>query len=156
MTERGGGGVAPLIGLPPQQLSSHHATGSLWSHFRTMLDSQIDVAFEFHFHFYARRAVSCPRRVIANWTTELKRMTFFCFMFVSKEKHLSVVEDTKLNLRQFLCTDNGPKVPGGPSCDAPIKVAIISKDDSWQLYKIILSCHIKIVNTQIVPSDALN
>ena len=75
-----------------------------------MLDSEIDFASEFRFHFYASRAVSCPRRTMMR----------------------------KLKLRQSLCTDNGRKIPGGPSCDVPMKIAIISKDDWGQLYKIIL------------------
>ena len=51
-----------------------------------MLDSQIDFAFDFRFHFHSRRAVSCPRRATANWTAELERLTFFCFdvLFESK------------------------------------------------------------------------
>ena len=51
-----------------------------------MLDSQFDFAFEFRFHFYARRAVPCLRRAMANCTAERKCLAFFCFdvLFESK------------------------------------------------------------------------
>ena len=83
----GGGGINFCMQLFSSLYGSHLAfCGSLWSRFQTMLDSQIDFTFEVSFHFYASRAVSCPRRAMANWTAELKRLVFFCFdvLFESK------------------------------------------------------------------------
>ena len=99
--------------------------GSLWSRFQTMVDSQIDFAFEFRFHFHARMRSGVPGVPWQTGQLSLKRLVLFCLMFFSKVRHLSVVEDfslckikayllkaykltpkdTKLKLRQFLCTD---------------------------------------------------
>ena len=53
-----------------------------------MLDLQIDFTFEFRFHFHARRAVSSPRRAMANLTAELRCLAFFCFDVLFESKTL--------------------------------------------------------------------